>query len=407
MSRKSGGWRRRFYSCRSSGALPAFDMDAEELRRMLQEDEFGLLELPVEVAAPTPEDRLIAAYEEIAEFTREHGRAPAKDPANIGEFKLATRLEAMSADDEQRHVLEPLDELGLLSEPKPPETLEETLADDPFGLLGRTSDLFDLQHVPKAQTMPDTIARRAPAKDFEHFRPLFTQCHADLRAGRRRLIPFRNPLEIKPERFFVQSGVLLYVVEVGERTYNEIQKANARTRCIFENGTESRLLLQSLASNLYKGGKRVTVPDDETLKEMGLEPNTPMASVYVLRSLSDDPQVTDLPGLYKIGSTSSTADERTVHAASETTFLGAPVEIVEEYRVPRGVEGNIERMLHRLFAPARIDAWFERKGVTVAETREWFAVPFAVIEEAVGLIESQAIINYEYDPSSRELQLKR
>jgi hypothetical protein len=381
-------------------------MNAEELLRMLEEDEFGLLELPEPASAPTPEGRLVAAYEEIAEFTRQHGRPPAKDPANIGEFKLATRLEAMCTDDGQRRVLEPLDELGLLSEPEPPATIAEAIADDPFGLLGGNDDLFELRHVPKTQTMPDTIARRVPAKDFENFRQLFIERHADLRAGRCRLVPFKNPLEIKPERFFVQGGVMLYVAEVGALTYNEIKKANAPTRCIFENGTESQLLLQSLASNLYKGGKRVTVPDDETLTEMGLQPNTPMASVYVLRSLSDDPQVTGLPGLHKIGSTSSTAAERTVHAALETTFLGAPVQIVEEYRVPRGIERKIEGMLHRLFAPARIDAWFERDGVTIAETREWFAVPFGVIEEAVQLIESEAIVDYTYDPSSGELRLK-
>lgn len=382
-------------------------MDLEELLQMLEEDEFGLLELPAKAPAPTPEDRLVAAYEEIAEFTQQHGHPPAKDPTNIGEFKLATRLEAMCADDEQRHQLEPLDELGLLKEPEPPETIEVAIADDPFGLLGGGDDLFDLQHVPKTQTMPDTIARRTPAEDFENFRQLFIDCHADLRAGRRRLVPFKNPLEIKPGRFFVQAGVVLYVAEKGELTYNEIQKANTRTRCIFENGTESRLLLQSLASNLYKGGKRVTVPDDEMLREMGLQPNTPMASVYVLRSLSEDPQVTDLPGLHKIGSTSSTAAERTAQAPANTTFLGAPVEIVEEYRVPRGIEGKIERMLHRLFAPARIDAWFERDGVTVAETREWFAVPFRTIDEAIQLIESETIVNYMYDQSSGELRLKQ
>lgn len=382
-------------------------MDAEELLQMLGEDEFGLLELPVKAPAPTPEDRLVAAYEEIAEFTQQHGHPPTKDPTNISEFKLATRLEAMCADDEQRRQLEPLDKLRLLKEPEPPNTIEAAIADDPFGLLGSSDGLFDLQHVPKTQTMPDTIARRTPARDFENFRQRFIDCHADLRAGRRRLVPFKNPLEIKPGRFFVQAGVMLYVVEVGELTRNEIKKANARTRCIFENGTESRLLLQSLASNLYKGGKRVTVPDDEALAEMGLQPNTPMASVYVLRSLSDDPQVTELPGLHKIGSTSSTAAERTVRAASETTFLGAPVEIVEEYRVPRGIEGKIERMLHRLFAPARIDVWFERNGMTVAEAEEWFAVPFRTIEEAIGLIENDSIVNYMYDPASGELRLKQ
>jgi hypothetical protein len=255
--------------------------------------------------------------------------------------------------------------------------------------------------------MPETIARRQPAEDFDDFRQRFVDCHADLRAGRRKLVPFKNPLEIKPDRFFVQNGVLLYVAEVGELTYNEIQKANARTRCIFENGTESQLLLQSLASNLYKDGKRVTVPDDEILAEMGLESGTPMASVYVLRSLSEDPQVTAMSGLHKIGSTSSTAEDRTARAASDTTFLGARVEIVEEYRVPRGTEGKIERMLHRLFAGARIDAWFEHDGITAAEATEWFAVPFAVIEEAIGLIENDTITNYEYDLAGRTLRLRR
>jgi hypothetical protein len=139
---------------------------------------------------------------------------------------------------------------------------------------------------------------------------------------------------------------------------------------------------------------------------MGLEPDTPMASVYVLRSLSDDPQLAEFPALHKIGSTSSTADTRTARAMSETTFLGAPVEVVEEYRVPRGVEGKIEHLLHRVFAPARIDAWFERDGRTVAEANEWFAVPFAVIDEAVSLIESEAIVNYEYVLETQRLRLR-
>ena len=37
---------------------------------------------------------------------------------------------------------------------------------------------------------------------------------------------------------------------------------------------------------------------------------------------------------------------------------------------------------------------------------EWFAVPFGVIEEAVQLIESGAIVDYTYDPASGELHLK-
>jgi hypothetical protein len=33
-------------------------------------------------------------------------------------------------------------------------------------------------------------------------------------------------------------------------------------------------------------------------------------------------------------------------------------------------------------------------------------VPFGVIEEAVQLIESEAIVNYTYDPSTGKLRLK-
>ncbi len=381
-------------------------MDAVELLLMLADDEFGLLELPAASPAPGPEDRLRAAYEEIADFTRQHGRPPEMNPTDIGEAKLAMRLKAMCESDEQCQALEPIDELGLLAEPEPPASIEEVVADDPFGLLSGDDDLFTLRHVPKTQTMPADVARREPCDDFESFRHLFVECHAELRSGARKLLAFRNPIEIGAGRFFVQAGVLLYVAAVGERTYDEVKKANARTRCIFENGTESNLLLQSLASNLYKGGKRVTVSDATVSTEMGLLPDTPMASVYVLRSLSDDPQVKALPQLHKIGSTSSTAEDRVASAESDTTFLGAPVEIVEEYRVPRGVERQFETILHRMFAAARMDVWFERNGYVTAEANEWFAVPFRVIDEAVRLIESDAIVNYEYDTEWQRLRLR-
>ena len=381
-------------------------MDAVELLLMIADDEFGLLELPAASPVPAPEDRLRAAYQEIADFTRLHGRAPATNPTDIGETKLAMRLKAMCESDDQRLALESIDELGLLSEPEPPASIEEVVADDPFGLLSNDDELFTLRHVPKLQTMPTDVARREPCEDFESFRPLFVACHAELRSGARKLLPFRNPSQIKPGRFFVQAGVLLYVAAVGERTHDEIKKANARTRCIFENGTESNLLLQSLASNLYKGGNRVTVSDATVSAEMGLLPDTPMASVYILRSLSEDPQVKVLPELHKIGSTSSTAEDRVASAASDTTFLGAPVEIVEEYRVPRGVEHQFESILHRMFAAARMDVWFERNGYVTAEASEWFAVPFRVIEDAVRLIESDAIVNYEYDTEHHRLQLR-
>lgn len=381
-------------------------MDPAELLAMLAEDEHGLLDAPpAPPPPPNPEERLRAAFEEIADFTRTHGRPPAVNPSDIGESKLAMRLKAMSEDDTQRAALEPFDELELLAEPEPPATIEDVVADDPFGLLAG-DEILDLRHVPKPQTMPEQIARRRPCADFESFQPLFVECHADLRSGARQLLPFANPRQIQAGRFYVQAGVLLYVAEVGEVTQDDIGKANARTRCIFENGTESNLLLQSLASNLYKGGKRVTASDVEIHEAMGLEAATPMASVYVLRSLSEDPQVKALPDLHKIGCTSTSAEQRTVHALSQTTFLGAGVEVVEEYRVPRGVEHRIESFLHRTLSAARLDVRFEHDGLTTAEAKEWFVVPFRVIDEVVTMVEAGTIVDYEYDLDAEEMRLR-
>lgn len=377
---------------------------------MLGEDQFGLLELPVKAPPVTGNDRVVAAFEEIVEFTRRNGRPPAENPADIGEFKLAKRLKALAEDDDKRALLEPYDELGLLVAPEPPASIEQAVADDPFGLLNGGEDLFELRHVPatpRVVTPAAEKAHRARCEDFEEFEPLFKAVHADLRTGDRKLLPFQSPKYIQRGYFFVVGGVLAYVADESERQNDSGGRANARLRVIYENGTESPILLQSFAAALYKGnGKRVTESDEMTADRMGLSPATPMASVYVLRSLSQDPQLAEFPTLHKIGSTSSTADERTARAQSETTFLGAPVEVVEEYRVPRGVESKVEHLLHRLFAAARIDAWFERNERTVAEANEWFAVPFSLIDEAITLIENDAIVNYEYDAETERLRLR-
>jgi len=56
-----------------------------------------------------------------------------------------------------------------------------------------------------------------------------------------------------------------------------------------------------------------------------------------------------------------------------------------------------------LFAKTRLDIWFEKEGRTIAQANEWFVVPLPVIDEAIGLIQTEAITNYEYDPESQRL----
>ena len=142
---------------------------------------------------------------------------------------------------------------------------------------------------------------------------------------------------------------------MGELELDEVRKANARTRCIFENGTESNLLMQSLASNLYKDGRRVTEPSEVTLERMGLETETKMGHLYVLRSLSGDPQLAAFDSVHKIGFTTQTVGERIAGAEAHATFLGAPVEMVASYSLPAVAARQIEAILHDFFATARLD----------------------------------------------------
>ncbi len=172
-------------------------------------------------------------------------------------------------------------------------------------------------------------------------------------------------------------------------------------------GSLNHLLLQSLARSLYDNGRRVTEPDTVTLARMGLEVETPMGVIYVLRSLSIDPRVTSIPNLHKIGFTNSTTAKRVVNAAHAKTYLNAPVKIVAEYGVPAAIASGVEMTLHHFFAAARLNVTYERNGKSVTTADEWFSVPFQVIDEAIGLFEAETITNYEYDPSTETIRLRQ
>jgi len=48
---------------------------------------------------------------------------------------------------------------------------------------------------------------------------------------------------------------------------------------------------------------------------------------------------------------------------------------------------------------------FDTKGQRITP-REWFVVPFDVIEEVIHLILNESIVNYEYDAVNKKVSLK-
>lgn len=139
---------------------------------------------------------------------------------------------------------------------------------------------------------------------------------------------------------------------------------------------------------------------------MGLETETKMDHIYVLRSLSDDPQLGAFENVHKIGFTAQTVEHRIAGAEADATFLGAPVETVASYSLPAVAAQPVEAILHSFFASARLDTWFEQNHQIIAEANEWFDVPLSAIDEAIALIQSEGIQSYEYDPDERRIKLR-
>lgn len=129
----------------------------------------------------------------------------------------------------------------------------------------------------------------------------------------------------------------------------------------------------------------------------------PSGYIYVLKSLSKDPQVKSIKDLYKIGYSETTVEERIKNAANETTYLMAKVKIVTSYKMYNTNTQKFEDLLHRFFDTARLSIDVIDNNGTRHTVREWFQVPLGVIEEAIYLFQTGEIVNYYYSREDREI----
>src|SRR5947209_10570071 len=68
--------------------------------------------------------------------------------------------------------------------------------------------------------------------------------------------------EIKEGEFFIVGGQIAYVAQVGAEFVTEYDRRDSRLRVIYDNGTESDVLLRSLQRALHRdeAGRRITDP---------------------------------------------------------------------------------------------------------------------------------------------------
>ncbi|WP_343330348.1 GIY-YIG nuclease family protein [Polaribacter staleyi] len=393
---------------------------------IFNDDDFGLLDSKAKTSTvKTDEDRLIDSFEEINVFFDKNNREP--NSSSMSEYGLLAKLKNFRQNEKQKKTLKPFDRhnlLGFVEMEK--QTIDDIFnEDDDFGLLDSDKDLdiFRFKHTPKPEDRAesDFVARRKAMKekDFEKYETMFQKVHKEIKEGRRKIKPFKNiEKNLHIGDYYIMDGILLYLESANlKQEETELDSGNrvrieGRTRTVFENGTFSNMLFRSLGKQIQKSGKLITNTNEKLEQELfvntGLvkEEDLQTGWIYVLKSKSTNAELSSIQNLYKIGFASNSVDDRIKNAKNEATYLFADVKKIATYKVYNRNADKLENLLHRFFASACLDIdLFNEKGQRL-NPREWFVVPFEVIEESIQLILNENIVNYEYDTELKRIKLK-
>ena len=253
----------------------------------------------------------------------------------------------------------------------------------------------------------EEIANRTPCEDFDKFKPLFDKAQSDLKHGlvEAKLLKDQKDRDymakIEQGDWFIVNGQKAYVAEFSKERNHGFDKNDYRLRVIYDNRTESDLLLRSLQKALYEdesGRRIVSLSAGPLFDDVVDEDDTESGTIYVLRSKSTKQTVTqNRDVIHKIGVTGGKVEKRIANAKVDPTFLMAEVDVVATYELYNINRSKLESLIHRFFENAKLDIEIpDRFGKPVAP-KEWFLVPLFVIDEVVERIKDGTIGSYTYD----------
>lgn len=368
---------------------------------------------------PAVEERIIAGFEEIQLFTEKHGSAPQHgEKRDIFERLYAVRLDRLRSLPDCRALLEPIDHQGLLAG-ESSVIDSENEACDIDNLAAELADFDDidditvLRHVRTSaeKRAAEEIEHREKCNDFELYEPLFKSVEQELRNGVRKTKTFQSQAKameaIQQGAYYILNGQVAYVADIGEDFTTQYDRRDSRLRVIFDNGTESKILLRSFQRALHRddAARVITDPDagplfNDHLEEGDIESGT----IYVLRSLSNHPYVAQHREIiHKVGVTGGRVETRIATAENEATYLLAKVEVVATYKLAGINRTKMENLFHKLFALARLNITINDRFGHPVQPEEWFLVPLFVIDEAVARIKDGSITEYIYNPNVAKL----
>lgn len=233
----------------------------------------------------------------------------------------------------------------------------EAIFDDPLLKMSEEEkSLFDIPQDMRrviAKKKPDYVAQHQLCENFQDYKPLFAKVHQELKEGKRSLVKINKTATLAAGRFYYVGGQMLLLEQIGEMKRSSNFLPDARTRCIYENGTESDILLQTLRKNVVGDGYAISELQEESKShffsnaDIATEDNV-TGYIYVLSSLSNAPDIKAEKNLYKIGFTTNSVEQRIANAENDPTYLMAPVKIVATYKVVNQNSHKFEDLVHQL-----------------------------------------------------------
>lgn len=290
----------------------------------------------------------------------------------------------------------------------------EKLFDDPLlqNIEKEDLGLFDVPDNLKKSTkdQPDYVAQRVPCTNFSDYESGFKQVHLELKFGKRSIKQLTTAQSLKADSYYITSGVMLYLEHIDELVEKKkSKKRDARTRCIFENGTESDIYLDTLRKSITTDGYIITESIDTTVSFLESKYNVTSDDVqdgwiYVLSSLSENPEIKNTKNLFKIGFSVNPVEKRIANAQNDPTYLMDKVKIEASWKTFNMNTQRFEDLIHQFFSAVQFNFIVKDKAGNKFKTLEWYVVPLSIIETVVNRFIDKSIVNYRYNPSLESLE---